>query len=310
MKHNALSEDSWIKERISQPFKQRNIKYIKLLNDRITEAIAGLGDLKCRVEYKNNDATHNYSDPTFYYNYGSPAPYLAKVLPDGYGFDHFTPNDIYKNVSVQSGIRTKLLSLYNSGYFTRYPQPKLVENISLPENYILVTMQNTKDTVWYRKDFTILANDIVAWSRENRKNVIFKWHNGCIDHSNPERWFSELTEKSEYASIDYKLPLSVLIKNCTMLWTASSMSGIEALICNKPVSIFGKTEYMEMATCANNPDEAFLCEVPVDLDQWLTYYVNYYCINIINENSVTRIKNRILNYTEKGMNLYETIVRS
>jgi capsule polysaccharide modification protein KpsS len=169
-------------------------------------------------------------------------------------------------------------------------------------------MQNTGETVWYRKDFSVLANDIIRWSRENKKHVIFKWHNGCIDHSNPERWFGELQEKSDYSSIEYKLPLSVLIKNCEMMWTASSMSGIEALINNKPVSIFGETEYMEMTKVCNTPDEAYNTIIPKDLEQWLTYYVRKYCINIYAKDAEQKVTSRLINHFEKNFPLDELIL--
>ena len=169
-------------------------------------------------------------------------------------------------------------------------------------------MQNVGSTVWYRKNFTELAEEIVAWSRENKKTVLFKWHNGCIDYSNPSRWFEELNEKSDYAFIDYETPLNILIKQCDMMWTASSMSGIEALICNKPVSIFGKTEYMEMATVCDSPENAINCKVPEDLEQWLTYYVRKYCINIYSKDAVSRVRNRIDLYFSKDTSLNELIL--
>ena len=307
IKIEKIEENAWIRERIQQQFKNRNIKYIKLLNDIIYRC-----SLEIRadgiVKYKNGDSKESISVNHMFYNYGSPAPWLCKLLPEGYGFNYFTPNDIYKKCHIEHGIHKKLLNLYDSGNFTRYTQPPLNEQITLPENYILVSMQNTGETVWYRNNFTILANDIVRWSRENKKHVVFKWHNGCIDHSNPTRWFKELDEHSDYSSIDYTTPLYHLIKKCDMMWTASSMSGIEALICNKPVSIFGETEYMEMATISKTPDDAIKCKIPNDLEQWLTYYVRKYCINIYQKDADILIKNRMKNYFERGMCLDELIL--
>jgi capsule polysaccharide modification protein KpsS len=201
-----------------------------------------------------------------------------------------------------------LLKLYDSGLFTRYKQIDQVVPERLPENYILVVMQNTGSTVWYKKNFTDLAKDIVLWSRENKRNVIFKWHNGCIDHDNPTKWFNDLPEKSKYCSIDFTSPLSVLIKNCSIVWTASSMSGIESLICNKPVAVFGETEYMEMTQISNSPDDAIKTKIPNDLDQWLTYYVRKYCINIYAKDSIQRVRNRVINHFEKRLPLNELIL--
>jgi hypothetical protein len=302
-----IEESQWIRERITQQFKNKNIKYIKDLNFIIEKCSKNInaGGL---IVYKNGDSKENITTNHMFYNYGSPAPWLCKLLPNGYGFNYFEPNDIYRKCHVESDIQSKLLKLYDSGLFTRYSQPKSSSNINLPDEYILVTMQNTGGTVWYRKDFSILANDIIRWSRENKKHVIFKWHNGCIDHANPERWFEELQEKSDYSNIEYKLPLSTLIKKCKIMWTASSMSGIEALINNKPVSIFGETEYMEMASVCNTPEEAINAKIPDDLERWLTYYVRKYCINIYAKDAEYRVTNRLINYFEKNLPLDELIL--
>ena len=301
-----VTGDTYKRERLDQPFKYNNVKYIDHFNTVIETGIKDL-PFNGLIRYKNGDAPETISDLFLNYNYGSPAPWLGKLLPQGYGFNYFTPNDIYKNCHTETGIQSRLLDLYDAGLFTRYKQITKKPD-KLPENYILVVMQNTVGTAWYRKNFTNLANEIMAWSRENKKTIIFKWHNGCNDHSNPVRWFNELTEKSKYASIDYTSPLSILIKNCYMVWTASSMSGIEALICNKPVSIFGETEYMEMTTISNSPEDAIKAAVPQDLEQWLTYYVRKYCINIYAKDAPEQIRNRVINYFEKGLSLDELIL--
>jgi len=293
-------------ERLDQIFKHRNVSYIEQFNSVIESAIEGL-DVDGIIRYKNGDKKENIDQPFLYYNYGSPAPWLGKLLPQGYGFLNFQPNDIYKKCKVEIGIQKKLLDLYNSGKFTRYTQPPLTQ-VYLPENFILVSMQNTGSTVWYRKDFSKLAKEIISWSRESKRHVIFKWHSGCIDHHNPVRWFSELNEHSLYASIDYTTPLYHLIKHCDMMWTASSMSGIEALICNKPVAVFGETEYMEMAVVCDSPEQAINTTIPVDLEQWLTYYVRHYCINIYASDAVDRIRTRAISHFEQRLPLDELIL--
>jgi hypothetical protein len=268
---DKVNGDTYKAERLDQPFKFNNVKYIEDFNTVIESAIK---DISCNglIKYKNGDSKETATDLFLNYNYGSPAPWLGKLLPQGYGFTYFEPNDIYKKCKTETGIQKRLLDIHEAGLFTRYKQITKQPKI-LPVNYILVVMQNTGGTVWYRKNFTDLANEIIAWSRESKRTIIFKWHNGCVDHSNPTRWFNDLTEKSQYASIDFTSPLSTLLKNCDMVWTASSMSGIEALICNKPVSIFGETEYMEMTTVSKSPEDAIKAVVPQDLEQWLTYYV-------------------------------------
>jgi hypothetical protein len=302
-----VNKRTWIAERISQSFKNKNIKYIDDLNTLLFSACKKVNS-DGELLYKNGDLNQDIDGKYMFYNYGSPAPWLCKILPEGYGFTNFYPNDIYKKCQTETGIHKKLLNIYDKGLFTRYPQPKIQHPITLPENYILITMQNTGGTVWYRKNFSLIAKDIVKWSAENKRNVIFKWHNGCLDHSNPERWFRELGESSNYAFIEYKLPLSILIKNCDMMWTASSMSGIEALINNKPVSIFGVSEYMEMANVCDSPEQAVNAKVPDDLEQWLTYYVRKYCINIYANDSLERIETRLINYFERDLSVDELIL--
>ena len=306
IKFEKINGDVYRKERLDQAFKLTNSKYIDFFNNKIEQAIVDLS-FDGLIKYKNGDERETLTIPFLNYNYGSPAPWLAKLLPEGYGFSDFRPNDIYKKCYIENEIQKKLLHFVDLGLFTRYKQHSIFPN-KLPENYILVIMQNTTSTVGYNKNFTELANEIMLWSRENKKNVIFKWHNGCLDHYNPVRWFEELREKSKYATIDYTSPLTFLIKNCNFVWTASSMSGIEALICNKPVSLFGETEYMEMCTLAKNPDDASKAKIPIDLEQWLTYYVRKYCINIYAKDSVSIIKNRIINYFDKKKPIDELIL--
>ena len=302
-----VRREQWIQDRVIHPNKSKNIKYLDIISQSIYEICLELKDLTGIVRYRNTDEVEDIQNPFIYYNYGSPAPYLCKFLPNGYGFTHFNPNDLYKHVKPEIGIQSKLYQLYKKGLFTRYTQPKNYETSKLPENYILITMQNTGSTVWYNKDFTKLANEIILWSKETKKNVLFKWHFGCIDRFDPYGWWEEL-EKSEYAHFDCRTPLNILIENCDMFWTASSMSGIEALICNKPVAIFGETEYMEMTTVANGPEDAINAKVPNDLEQWLTYYVKNYCINIYDKNHKQRLKNKIITLFEKQGNLNEFIL--
>jgi len=302
-------KELFIRERAIHRNKTINTKYLDLMTNQISNVVDVWSNLNGLISYKNGDSVEDIKEPFLYYNYGSPAPYLCKLLPNGYGFTHFEPNDIYKKCHIEDGIQNKLYNLYINGLFTRYSQPKIINNKNLPNDFILVVMQNTKDTVWYRnQNFTQLANEIIAWSRESKKNVVFKWHFGCIDHLSPQRWWNELNEKSNYAYFDYDLPLNILIEKCNMVWTASSMSGIEALICNKPVAVFGQTEYMEMATIAKSPEEAINAIVSNDLDQWLTYYVRKYCINILDKNSSELIKKRITNFFDLGMNINELIL--
>jgi hypothetical protein len=301
--------EEFILHRKQHANKTINSKYLRLFNTQVFEIINELPNITGFIKYKNGDDVDNIIEPFLNFNYGSPAPYLFKLLPNGYGFNYFEPNDIYKKCHIETDIRGKLYNLHSNGFFTRYAQPKEYKPIRLPEDFILVVMQNTTDTVWYRnQNFTKLANEIIAWSRESKKKVLFKWHFGCLDHSDPKGWWNELEEKSDYAYFDYTTPLNILIEKCNMLWTASSMSGIEALIYNKPVSIFGQTEYMEMARVAKGPEDAINTSIPIDLDQWLTYYVRKYCINILDKNAKELIQKRIINFFDLGLNVDELIV--
>lgn len=305
----SFDRQKFIAERIKFKSKYSNVKYLDIITNQIKSAVDQLPNLSGTISYKNGDAYDNIKGDFLYYNYGSPAPYFCKLLPNGYGFTHFNPNDLYKEVQPEQDIHQKLYNLYKNGLLTRYKQPDNYSKLVLPESYILVAMQNTKDTVWYRgKSFTEQANDIIRWSRESKKTVLFKWHFGCIDHNDPQLWWEELEEKSDYAIFDHTTPLNVLIENCDMMWTASSMSGIEALVCNKPVSIFGQTEYMEMATVSSDPDILVNAKIPEDLNKWLTYYFRFYCINILDKNAKDIIKNRILNIFDKGLDLNAIIL--
>lgn len=296
----------WMAERRSHTWKSINKRYIYDLNKKIESAIIGL-DLEGSIIFRNTDLEPEHGGKFLYYTYGSPAPWLCKILPQGYGFSNFEPNDIYKQCPAIVGFQSKLLSLYDKGLFTRYVQPP-ESDVILPDDFVLVAMQNVGETSCYRKNFTDMAEQIVAWSRENKRNVIFKWHNGCQDHKDPVLWFDSLKEKSNYSKIDYTLPLNLLIKKCSMFWSASSKAGIEALICNKPVALFGVSEYMEMATVATNPDEAATCSINKDVEQWLTYYVTKYCINTYSKDSVSLIRNRIINHFERDLPLDELIL--
>lgn len=304
-------EQEYINERLHQRYKLKNVKYLRLLNSIISNSISEISsDVNGTIQYKNGDSPILTKSPFLYYNYGSPVPFMAKILPEGYGWNYFAPNDIYKYVNQEHNIQSKLYKVYKTGKLTRYTQPKIPSDIKIPEKYILVIMQNTGSTVWYHNNFTELSNDIIAWSRENKRNVLFKWHNGCIDHNLPNTWWNDLKEKSKYAHFDCILPLPYLIDNscCEMVWTASSMAGIEALICNKPVSIFGQTEYMEMSTICDSPENAINTKIPNDLEQWLTYYFRYYCLNMYSNNAKEILTKKLINFFEKGCNITEYVL--
>lgn len=316
LNYKRFDRQKWINERQMgmQNFKLENVKYLDTLCDCIENALK-ISEMQSigNVMYANGDAIDVQKSKTLYYNYGSPMSYLCKLLPDGYGFTHHKPNDIWKKCHIESGLHQKLINLYNRGHTTRYKQLPINQEIvsKLPVNYILVPMQNVGETVWYRKNFTLLAEEMIAWSRENKTDILFKWHNGCIDHYLPQRWWSEdLKEKSQYAHFDYHLPLPYLIKNCQMVWTASSMSGIEALICNKPVATFGEVEYSEMAKLCSSVEDAYTAKLPSqeDLERWFTYYVRKYSINIYDTNVSNRIHTRLVNFFEKDMPIDELIL--
>jgi hypothetical protein len=304
--------NAWKWERALQPYKLSNAKYLEILSQKIEKSLTRDITKNGHIVYANGDSVKKFKDKCLYYNYGSPIPYLCKLLPDGYGFTHHEPNDIWKKCHIEIGIHKKLKLIYDKGFTTRYKQPPIKkENVQkLPENYILIVMQNVGSTVWYKKNFTDLAEQMISWSRENKKNILFKWHNGCLDHSNPKLWFENLKEKSSYAYLDYKVPLPYLIKNCEMLWTASSMSGIEALIYNKPVSTFGMVEYSEMSKLCESVEDAYSTKLPKpeDLERWMTYYVRKYCINIYDSNCIDRIHTRIFNFFEKDLSIDEIIL--
>lgn len=305
IEYRQVNIELWKRERILHKNKVSNYVYLQNISNIISKVVSKYSNLNGVISYKNDDDFDNIKLPFLYYNYGSPISQMCKLLPNGYGFTKFLPNDFYKNFNSIFGLHNLLYKLYDKGNLTRYKQPTNYEFPNLPEEYILVIMQNTNQTFGYKKNFTKLANEIIAWSRESKRNILFKWHFGCIDHLNPSRWWDELNEKSNFSYFDYTTPLNILIKNCNMVWTASSMAGIESLICNKPVSIFGQTEYMEMTTVSNSPEEAINAKVPDDLEQWLTYYFKHYCVNIFNKNAENIIENRILNFFEKDMSLID-----
>jgi hypothetical protein len=292
--HTPFDREDWLRG-VSTQTKINKLKNVFWI-DKLTEIIDTI-DVDGQIFYKDNRSPVP-NDSAFYYNYGSPVPNLCKVLPYGYGFTFFVPNHFYRDVSPIKDIQTKLKILHEKGVMTRYTQPKVTPKI-LPQNYVLVVMQDTSY-------FSEISKDIATWAKENKKNVVFKWHNGCTDYLSPQKWFDQLEPKSQYLFFDHESSLTPLIQECDMVWTYNSMVGVESLIHNKPVAVYEECEYMEMTKFIDNPDDAYTTAIPNDLDQWLTYYFKIYCIDILCDNARDRLRTRMIKHLE-GRSLREII---
>lgn len=303
----------WKRVRSGAPFKHLNIPRLDHLNKLMAQAVSDIGIGEGIVAYQHGSRRNDIlPKPFIFYDYGSPAPNLARIQPDGYGFQYFKPNDIYKKSATVKGLQRQLYEQYITGGFTRYVQPEVPSSLTLPDNYILFAMNNLFSNAGMRGGIGHITEEIAQWARDNKRHVVYKWHMGCADlkyggvFNTPQDWFDRLLGivPSDYIHFDTTTPLHVLVKNCSAFWSGTSMAGVEALACNKPVVVFGRTNYMEMAVRAVNPDQAATATTPhPDIEQWLSYFINHYSIDTDAPNALDRITRRLYGHFVKQLPL-------
>lgn len=266
----------------SGTIKNKNSSFYNRLYDVLKTNFEKFGDeANGKLLYEDLNALEkNYLT----YTLSGPFPFLAVLSPLSHStryFDEF--EELYLHSSIDTSIHKKLKTAHEKG-FTKYR----IDNALKPnyKNYILFTIQNVMVPLVRHKDDIItidLVEDICLWAKENKKNVVFRWHPTIHDFINtPKEWWEKVVNKNEYTFFDYQSDIIHLISNCDMLWTKSSSTGFEALLYNKPVAVFEKCDYYPIVKLCKTPDDASnaICVKEETLHQYLTFYCKHLRVDL------------------------------
>jgi hypothetical protein len=309
---SKVSANLWIKARDTYTFKKEKVK-IKAKNfDTQKKIVSLVYGSYLRLPDKNNysglilpneSQAKSYQGNGLEFRIGAPLVWLAKLAPNGHFIYHYENTDAYKTTVGDEVLFNTLSDVYSKGHGTKYNHD--VKKSKLPNKYILFAHQGLGKVHYYNKmsGFDLLLQ-VSTWAKDNKKHIVIRIH-PTVD----EVYTDELEVfKNDYTSFDYDNYIVDLIKGCDQLWTISSACGMEAMLMNKPVTIFGMTDYHPVVNNAATIDDAF----KEDFDReeyirYMTWYVRKLCINIHHPSASDRIYDRMYDYFILGKpiaNLY------
>ena len=302
------SANLWIGIRDKYVFKRQNIK-IKNKNSNtqykmVSLVYANYLKLPNKENFNglilpNETQIKEYNVNGLEFRIGAPIPWLIKLAPNGHFIYYYEYTDMYKSMVGDENLFNRLSELYNKGFATKY-KPDTKKNI-LPKNYILFAHQGLGNVHYYDKMNGIdLLLQVSQWAKDNKKHIVIRFHPTA-----DEIYTGRLDIlKNDYITFDFDSYIVDLITNCDQLWTVSSACGMEGILMNKPVTIFGMTDYHPVVNNANTIDDAFNSSFNRDeYIKFMTWYVRKLCINIHHLNASDRIYKRMHDYFIVGKSI-------
>lgn len=291
----------WIDARDSYTIKKDNLK-IKNKNFKVQEKIVSLVyDSYLKLPNKENysglilpneSQVKSYTGDGLEFRIGAPVVWLTKLSPNGHFIYYYKSTDLYKHVVGDEGLFNRLTEAYLRGWGTKYNHT--AKHNPLPDHYILFAHQGLDSVHYYTKMTGMeLLIQVSQWAKDNKKHVVIRFHPTADEYYGPELDIL----KNDYITFDFDSYIVDLVQNCDQLWTVSSACGMEGLLMNKPVTIFGITDYHPVVNNASNIDEAF--KSTFDREEYIkfmTWYVRKLCINIHHASAGNRIYNRMYDY--------------
>lgn len=291
---SKASSDLWIQARNNNAIKQKNYrtqeKIVSLVYDaykRLPDAVGRImpNEAQCRV--------HNKSK-VMEFRIGAPIPWLMKLAPEGHFIYDWRYPDLYKGCDADNNLVANIKDLYLKGACTKYTHSN--QNVTYGFEYILFAHQSLGRVHYYHNLITgrQLLHEVKAWALENRKHVVFRMHPTSGED------YSDLNDVcSAYTHVDTTSSIVDLVANADQVWTVSSAVGFEGMIMDKPVTIFGDTDYHPVVTRAKSVDEAYRPHDPAMYRQFITWYARKLCINIHSKSAEERVYQRLYNYFVK-----------
>ena len=305
-----VSADLWIAARDTYRIKKHCLE-IKRKNFNTQQKIVSIVydsylNLPNRQDFNGlilpNESQHkSYAGKGLEFRIGAPIVWLTKLAPDGNFIYYYRPSDRYRYKSIvgDESLFNSLAKAYIEGHGTKYVH--VTSKNVLPDNYILFAHQDLNRVHYYDKMNGIdLLLQVSQWAKDNKRNVVIRFHPTADEH------YCEQIEvlKNDYITFDFDSYIVDLIKNCDQLWTVSSACGMEAILMNKPVTIFGIADYYPVVNNAITIDDAFNETFNIDnYIRFMTWYVRKLCINIHSVGAHNKIYNRMYDYFILGKSI-------
>lgn len=296
-KVSGVSADLWIQARNGNAIKHKNHQTQKKIVSLVYDAYKKLPDSNGRI-MPNEAQSRLYSEKVVEFRIGAPIPWMMKLAPEGHFIYDWRYRDLYKDYTTDDSLVKNLQSLYMNGACTKYKHD--VSTINYAFDYILFAHQSMTDVHYYHNRITglELMHEIKDWANENRKHVVFRMHPTSGED------YSDLNHlESEFTHVDTTSSIIHLVQNASQVWTVSSAVGFEGMLMNKPVTIFGETDYSPAVHFANSVEEASYTHTPEVYAQFITWYTKKLCINIHSNTASERVYNRLYDYFIEGKQL-------
>ena len=304
------SADLWIAARDTYTIKKQNLAIKRKNFDTQQKIVSVVYDSYLKLPDKQNfsglvlpneSQVKSYDGKGLEFRIGAPIVWLSKLAPDGNFIYYYRPSDRHRYTSIigDESLFNNLGKAYLEGHGTKYNH--VTKKNVLPNNYILFAHQDLNRVHYYDKmnGFDLLLQ-VSQWAKDNKRHVIIRFH------PTADEYYGEQIEvfKNDYTSFDSDSYIVDLIKNCDQLWTVSSACGMEAMLMNKPVTIFGMIDYHPVVNNANSIDDAFKESFNRDeYVKFMTWYVRKLCINIHSVGARDRIYNRMYDYFILGKSI-------
>lgn len=294
---SRASSDLWIQARNSNRIKHKNYQIQKKIVSLVYDAYKKLPESNGRI-MPNEAQKRVYDNKVVEFRIGAPITWLMKLAPEGHFIYDWRYADLYKHTEIDESLIKKIQSLYSQGACTKYIHSLTKKKYDF--EYILFAHQSMTRVHYYHNKITgaQLMYEIKDWANYNRKHVVFRMH------PTSEEDYSDLKSfESEYTHVDTSSYIIDLVSHASQVWTVSSAVGLEAMIMNKPVTIFGETDYHPVVNRANSVDEAYWQHNSDKYYKFITWYVKNLCINIYSHSASDKVYRRLHNYFIEDMRI-------
>lgn len=195
---------------------------------------------------------------------------------------------------------------------SKYKQPATDMTRRLPEKYIFIGLQMQCDSVQELAYYNIamMIDEVCTVAKENNLNVVVKRHPYCRAGSVAN--FLAEGEKTGKFIVDSG-NIHELAENSEAVCVINSAVGSEALLHEKPVYVFGRSEYMAACFVCRNPGDFKknfqLKKHRLDSETLKKFWYalkNIYATNLSNEEAAEAfIKNKVLEHLLLNQSLLE-----
>jgi hypothetical protein len=286
---NLITGYQWKNLRINQKEKWKNSHWFEVFNKKL---LSFSDDFNGVVSYYDGSSiTKKPSTKLIEYSENTPIFYHFKLSPNGYFLYNYKPDPLWQAHDID----TNILSFYNK-QTNKYKQPDNKFNFQYP--YILFALQSLPA----RTDIKKLI-EVILWAEKNKTYLLFKKHPFSKPNDVFDKLFTAMRSKkliTKYAIlVSYDFNIDYLISACEGLWTFSSGTGFQALLKNKPVSVFKVqsfcADYYPIARLCSSPEEAYnnksISEDTVK--RFFSWYYNKLVIDLSTKDCEEKIYNRL-----------------